>query len=273
MIALPVSLVLLATGAWLGVAALGVFALFLFGYRVTRPELWLEVRKAEALLEEEKAARGRIPAHSELHDPGVREIVSAILAARCALEQANVDDLFARQGVSALVNARDALETEAGRLARHADELFVWLSSGSVTELQRKLHRLHLLAGATDDPEAQRSYREATAIRQAHQELVGELTARHRRTIARLQAILALIETLPDRLFRMRLLIAHADDLGAETAATVELERVLAEIDSLDETVDCFRNLGGTSEERQIRITGATATASFNQCELASLKA
>lgn len=191
-------------------------------WKVSDPLYWQRVLAVES--------RMLLPEASRVTDPALQTVLSSLRAAR-----SEVARVLAETGPEVHAQVRfalatlDDLERDAGRLVEQAEELSRYLRSTSRDQVQREVHRLDDLIARSADEEAQRQYRHARVIRLEQLAALDDVTRAHERVMASLHRVVAMIDGLPSRIVRVRVLHTQArEDLPRDIEE--QLERMSGEL-------------------------------------------
>jgi hypothetical protein len=174
---------------------------------------------------------------SALTDRVTRQLLERILAARTRIAgvlRETPEEVAAH--VSSALGGVAELESRAGRLAGHAEQIARHLASTDRTQLRGEAESLAAKARGAQDAEARRHYAEAGAARQAQLTTLTELDAARDRVLASLERILTTLEGVPTQVVKMRTLDAEAVDQFSGDVGE-ELDRINVEMGAFEETL------------------------------------
>jgi hypothetical protein len=228
----PVSLGVAAASAVLsaGLAswALGLLGCLAYGALVTHdtlsPAFWRKLRSPSA------APLPKLPSADSIGDPGTREAVASIAAAKSELarviDETSPDVVANLSGT--LASLRE-LDGQVATLVSRAEDIARHLGSVDIKAVKAESAQLGMRAGATSDPEARTSFLEAKAARDDELCSLGELRQAKDRVDATLLRLVAVLEGVPTKIVHMRALDAQALD-QVSGGLNAEIESIADEV-------------------------------------------
>lgn len=225
---------LVVLGLWLATAMLlghlsialvgSFFYLILVARSAASPRFWRKLLDADA----ERARE--LPAETSLTDPALQLLVRLIRKGYDEIARVlkqTPEPVRAHLGPA--LGSLDDLRARAGQLLRDADELSRFLLAAPRDSTAREIQRLHDVIDRGREPDVQREYECALAVRQEQLAAVARVELEHERMLASLQFIVGTIEAIPAWIYRMRVLEFRAkDDCVRETRE--ELTRMTGEL-------------------------------------------
>jgi hypothetical protein len=223
----------IAGSGWLVVLACAAYAT-LVTWSACSPWFWHHVRSAD------HAAQRRLPEASDLTDPALRQVVSAILDARIEVSRVlKLTPVNVRAHVHAALASLDELEAYAAHLVRNAEGLVGYLRRARRDKVELEIERLGQLAEHAIDRDTRSEYEAARATRLEQLRALDQVTREHGRMLASLQRVVAAVEALPSQIFRMRVLENQArEDVPAELGE--ELARMSGELTASRQTLEAL---------------------------------
>lgn len=217
-------------GSWAILLLGGAAYASMVGVKASRPGLW-----QKALTPPRPAAA--LPDPVRLSDPMLRTMVAALKNGRAEVTrvlQECPDEVKAHVGFA--TRSVEELEGTAARLIERAEELIRYLRTVRRDSIHDEIRRLGELARRTTDPDAQREYGRARAIREEQLQAVTDVARAHERLIASILRVVATLEALPSRIVRMRVLDAQASEtLSSELDE--QIERMNVELLTSEQTL------------------------------------
>lgn len=213
---------------WLLALGLGAVAA-LVAWKMASPKFWQKALAA--------ASGAHLPDPLQIADPTLRANVCAVSHARAEISRVLLDTPpEVRSQVELVLPSLDELERSAARLVRRADSLVQYLGTIKRERVEDEIDRLSDLERRTIDEEAQREYARAKAARREQLAALDEVRRAYERASASLLRVVAVLDGLPSRIVRLRLLDAQArDDLSCELDE--ELDRLGGEILTAEQTL------------------------------------
>jgi predicted nucleic acid-binding Zn-ribbon protein len=139
--------------------------------------------------------------------------------------------------VEPVVTTLAELDGRVARLALRADQIARHQAATPPEDLRQEIAALTARAQRAADPETQRQYQEAGAMRQAQLRSLTELAAARDRVLASLARILTTLDGLPTQIVKMRALDAQAvDDVSGDVGQ--QLDRINVEMKAFEETLE-----------------------------------
>jgi hypothetical protein len=228
----PVSLGVVAASAVLasGLASwpLGLLGCLAYGALVAHdtlsPSFWRSVGAPSA------APLPKLPSADSIRDPGTREAVASIAAAKSELARAideTSPDVVAT--LSDTLGSLRELDGQVATLVSRAEDIARHLSSVDINALKAESAQLGARAVATSDSEAKTSFLEAKAARDDEVRSLGELRQAKDRVDATLLRFVAVLEGVPTKIVHMRALDAQALD-QVSGGLNAEIESIADEV-------------------------------------------
>jgi hypothetical protein len=201
----------LAAGSWGLLLLGGAIYVVLTAWKASSPTFWQKVLAAES-------NRPRLPDPTRINDIEVRKVVSALHAGRAEVQRVQATLPEELQPHMRFTSGSLAdLETCASHIVQRSEELTGYLRTVNRDAILAELRRIDDQVRRVHDDGAQLEYASAQQARQDQLATLDQLGRVQERLFATLQRLLAIVEGLPARMVRLRLLNQEAHrDLGAE---------------------------------------------------------
>jgi hypothetical protein len=201
----------LAAGSWGLLLLGGAIYVLLTAWKASSPSFWQKVLAAES-------TRPRLPDPTRIADVEVRKVVSALHAGRAEVQRVLAtlpDDL--QPHLTFTSGSLTELETCASQIVARSEELTAYLRTVNRDAILAELRRIDDQVRRVHDEGAQLEYASAQQARQDQLAVLDQLGRVQERLFATLQRLLAIVEGLPARMVRLRVLNQETHrDLSAE---------------------------------------------------------
>ncbi len=176
---------------WLWAVAFVLYVLVI-ARDASSPRFWRAVNAAD------EAVRRQLPSADELADETLRAIVAGLHAGFAEIARLERTDAYAGPASVGL----DELRARAAELARACDAIHRHLQAARGDDVAREAVRLRQLV-VTAKGDARREYERAVEVRGRHLAVLEQIHADRDAMMAALHLILAHVEAVPSRVFRL----------------------------------------------------------------------
>lgn len=187
-----------------------------------------------------------LPEPSQINDPGLQTLVSAIATGRAKVERVLLqtpDEV--KRCLVVVLSSLDELERCAARLVMRAEVLAQYLRANSRDNVEDEIRQLCIMVQRSIDPAARSEYESALLWRREQLHALEDVTRAQERMTASLLRVIAIIEGLPARIMRMRILDAEVKETLSEDLGEA-IDRMQCELQTSEQTL---RGLAVFSDE------------------------
>lgn len=200
-------------------------------YDVFNPAFWRKTYSAKTQI------MARLPDAKAIKDPGTRNMVAAIAAAKSDLARA-VDETppEVMANLATTMAAMAQFDGQVAHLVARAEDIAQHLASVDIQALRSDSSLLANRAQSTVDAVAKASFLEAKAARDDEIRTIGELRQAKDRVDATLSRLVAVLAGVPTKIVHMRALDAQALD-QMSGGLNAEIESIADELKTSEEII------------------------------------